>query len=100
MAWPSSRSRAGDSGDSWLREASAVTYLSAESPPFLLIHGSREWKSLKHQNRLLDQALRHSGAESRLLVASQTHASIVLALTREDKLPGAAVLQFIRGSHC
>ncbi len=94
------RFRAGDPGDGWLQEASAVTYLSAESPPFLLIHGSREWKSLQHQNRLLDQALRDSGAKSRLLVATQTHLSILLALSREDKLPAAAVLQFIRETHC
>lgn len=69
-------------------------------PVLIFVHGSREWKSLQHQNRLLDRALRDAGAKSRLLVATQTHASIVLALTREDKLPGAAVLQFIRQSRC
>ncbi len=99
-AYYEERFRAGDPGDDWQRDASAVTYLSEESPPFLLIHGSREWKSLQYQNRLLDQALRDSGGDSRLLVATQTHASMVLALTRENKLPGAAVLRFIRESNC
>ena len=96
------RFRAGDPGDGWLREASAVTYLEPgrPTPPFLLIHGTREWKSLRHQNRLLHRELRAAGVPSRLLTATQTHGSIVLALSRGDRMPGAELVDFILGSRC
>lgn len=94
------RFRDGDPGDGWLREASALAYLSAGAPPFLLIYGSREWPALAHQNRLLEQALREADVPSRLVVAKQGHESMVLALSRVEKLPAAAVLDFIHGSSC
>jgi acetyl esterase/lipase len=95
------RFRAGDPGDGWLREASAMTYLTAAAPPFLLLHGTREWKSLQHQNRLLDQALRDAGASSRLVpVKGQSHGRIVLALSKDDTIPGSEILAFVRGTDC
>ena len=94
------RFRAGDPGDGWLREASAITYLTPASPPFLLLHGSRERKALSRQNRLLFQALRAAGVESELRIAKQTHRTMVLALASEEKLPAQAVLEFVRGSSC
>jgi len=95
------RFRAADPGDGWLREASAMTYLSADAPPFLLIHGTREWKSLQHQNRLLDQALRDAGASSRLVpVKGQSHSRMVLALSKDATIPTTEILTFIRGANC
>ncbi|MEM7357369.1 MAG: alpha/beta hydrolase, partial [Acidobacteriota bacterium] len=67
-AWYEERFRAADPGDDWLRNASAVTYVSADAPPFLLIYVTNEWKSLHHQNRLLHAALQEAGATSELLV--------------------------------
>ncbi len=93
--------RAGDPGDDWLREASAMTYLSAAAPPFLVIHGTKEWISLQHQNRLLDQALRDIGANSRLVaVKGQSHSRIVLALSKDDTIPSSEILSFVRGTDC
>ena len=94
------RFRAGDPGDGWLREASAVPWVTPDDPPFLLLYGSREWRSLGHQNRLLERALGAAGVDSRLRVANQTHASMVLALTSEKKLPARSVLEFVKDSRC
>lgn len=94
------RFRDGDPGGDWLREASAVSHVSSAAPPFLLIHGSREWKALAHQNRLLDQVLRSAEVSSELRIAKQSHESMVLALTNEKKLPAQAALAFVRGSSC
>lgn len=95
------RFRAGDPGDGWLREASAMTYLSADAPPFLLTHGTLEWKALQHQNRLLDQALRDAGVSSRLVpVKKMTHGRMVLALSKEGSIPSTELLAFVRGTDC
>jgi acetyl esterase/lipase len=94
------RFRAGDPGDGWLREASAITYVTPDAPPFLLLHGSREWKSLGHQNRLLHRALLSAGVASKLRVAKQTHETMVLALTSGGKLPALSILEFVRDAAC
>ncbi|MEE8525407.1 MAG: alpha/beta hydrolase, partial [Thermoanaerobaculia bacterium] len=100
-AYYEERFRAGDPGDDWLHEASATTYVSPDAPPFLLIHGTKEWESLKHQNRLLDQALRQAGADSRLVaVKGQSHGRIVLALSKDDTIPSTEFLSFVRGADC
>lgn len=93
------RFRAGD--PDWQRTASAMSYLSPAAPPFLLIHGSREWKSLAHQNRLLDKALRDAGVASRLVVvAGQYHSRMVLALSKPGTEPSAEIVGFVRGADC
>ena len=94
------RLRNGDPGDDWLRDASVIPWISPRAPPFLLIYGSREWKALGHQHRLLDQALREAGVSSRLVVAKQTHESMVLALSRPKNLPSTSVLDFVRNTSC
>ena len=100
-AWYEERFRAGDPGDDWLREASAITYVSDEAPPFLLIHVTNEWKSLQHQNRLLHAALAGAGADSRLLVVQgQGHNRMVLTLSRADKTPVPEILEFVRQARC
>ena len=95
------RFQAGDTGDDWLREASASTYVSADAPPFLVIYGTREWASLQHQNRLLDEALRAAGADSRqVVVQGQNHGRIVLALSHEGTIPSTEIVAFIRDRDC
>ena len=81
-------------------EASAIRHISAAAPPFLIVHGSREWPALIHQNRLLHDALADAGVPSELIVARQSHESMVLALAHENKIPATAVLRFIRSSNC
>ena len=100
-AWWEERFRAGDPGDDWLREASAISYVRGDSPPFFLVHVTNEWKSLQHQNRLLHAALTEAGADSRLLVVQgQGHNRMVLTLSREGKTPVPEILEFLRQSQC
>ena len=100
-AWYEERFRAGDPGDAWLSEASAITYVRPDAPAFLLVHVTNEWVSLQHQNRLLHSALSEAGAESRLLVVKgQGHSRMVLTLSRGDKTPVPEILEFIRESRC
>ncbi len=100
-AWYEERFRADDPGDAWLSEASAIQYISSEAPPFLIIHVTNEWKSLHHQNRLLDKALTEAGARSRLVVVQgQGHNRMVLSLSRDNKPPVPEILRFVRESKC
>ncbi len=94
------RFRLGESDREWMSRASATTHVSPAAPPFLLLYGALEWRSLAHQNRLLDQALRQAGVASELHVYRQLHQSMVLALAREGQAPARAVLDFIHGTSC
>ncbi|MEM7586945.1 MAG: alpha/beta hydrolase [Acidobacteriota bacterium] len=100
-SWYEERFRAGDPGDDWLREASAISYVRADAPPFLLVHVTNEWESLQHQNRLLHAALETAGADSRLIVIpGQGHNRMVLNLSRGDRTPVPEVLEMIQQSDC
>ena len=100
-AWYEKLFRAGDPGDAWLREASAITYVRPDAPPFLIVHVTNEWKSLQHQNRLLHAALSEAGARSRLLVVKgQGHNRMVLTLSHGKKTPVPEILEFVRASDC
>jgi arylformamidase len=93
--------RAGDEGDRWKREASAVNLVAPSSPPFLLLHGRWDRKGLKRQNQLMDRALTRAGVRSRLVVTPwEEHFLIVAALSRPDKPASAAVIDFIRSAKC
>lgn len=101
FAWYESIFRAGDPGDAWLREASAISYVRPDAPPFLLAHVTNEWQSLQHQNRLMHAALSEAGADSRLLVVQgQGHNRMVLTLSRGDKTPVPEILEFLRQARC
>ncbi len=99
--WYEELFRAGDPGDSWLREASAISYVRPDAPPFMLVHVTNEWQSLQHQNRLLHAALSEAGADSRLLVVQgQGHNRMVLTLSRDRKTPVPEILEFLRQARC
>ena len=101
FAWYEELFRDGDPGDTWLREASAITYVNPDAPPFMLVHVTNEWTSLKHQNRLLHTALSEAGADSRLLVVQgQGHNRMVLTLSRGNKTPVPEILEFLRQAEC
>ncbi|MCP3961484.1 MAG: alpha/beta hydrolase [bacterium] len=100
-AWYEERFRAGDPGDDWLRDASAITYVGPHAPPFLLVHVTNEWKSLHHQNRLLHAALQDAGATSELLVVEGSgHNRMVLTLSHANKKPVPEILEFVRRREC
>ncbi len=100
-AWYEERFRAGDTGNGWLRDASAIHHISDDAPPFMLVHVTNEWKSLHHQNRLFHAALEKAGAQSQLIVIQgQGHNRMVLNLSRGDKTPAPEILKMIRESPC
>jgi acetyl esterase/lipase len=84
-------------GGDWTGDASAVRLVRPDVPPALILYGEDEPSSLQRQAHVLDEALRAQGAESRVLVVpGQTHASIVLTLSRADRVATPAMLAFIR----
>jgi len=89
-----------DPGD-WQTAASPVTYVHAGAPPFLILYAGGETKSLIRQSHRFSQVLTQSGVSNRLLaVPGQSHARIVLTLSRDDKTAGPAILNFIETTKC
>ncbi|MDX1545777.1 MAG: alpha/beta hydrolase [Rhodothermales bacterium] len=87
--------------EGWEDAISPVRFIDAGAPPFLVLYAGGESKALQHQSRLLDAALREAGAASRLVeVPGESHARIVLTLSRDDKTAGPAMLDFIRAQDC
>ena len=85
----------------WQREASPVTYVSADDPPFLVLYAGGETDALQRQSRLLDAALAAAGVESRaVVVPGKSHERIVPTLSRDDQTAGPAILDFVRGLDC
>ncbi|MFN8559248.1 MAG: prolyl oligopeptidase family serine peptidase [Dehalococcoidia bacterium] len=54
--------------DEALLRASPVTYVRADAPPFLLVHGAKDRLVPVEQSRLLHEGLTEAGASSTLLV--------------------------------
>ncbi len=84
-------------GEDWRRDASPITYIQSSAPPFLILVGSSDLPGLQRQSELLRQALSDLGVENQLIVVPrQSHARIVLTLSRPDKTAGPAILEFIK----
>ncbi len=93
--------RAGESGNRWKYEASAVNFVTPAAPPFLLLHGRWEPRGLKRQNQVMFQALQNAGVPSELVVTPwDGHFVIVAALSAPDSAASAAILDFIRKTRC
>ncbi len=85
----------------WQRDASPVTYARPGAPPFLLLYCGGETKSLKRQSQRLSEVLSRNGIPNQtVIVPGQSHARIVLTLSRPDKTAGPAILDFIRNTKC
>ena len=92
--------RFGDVED-WQRTVSTIPYLTADAPPFLILYGDKETSGLIRQSRLLDEKLQEAGVPSEVVVVpGQTHARMILTLSRDDKTSGPAVLDFVRTTAC
>jgi acetyl esterase/lipase len=90
------RFRCGDPTERWKTEASPINYVAEGAPPFLILYGDHERRSLKRQSLLLHKALRRHHVSSRVLVVpGQNHCRIVLTLSRPDKTSANAILGFI-----
>lgn len=93
--------RAGESGDRWKYEASAINLVTPSAPPVLLLHGRWETKGLKRQNQVMYQALRAVGVPSQLVVTPwEGHFLIVAALSHPERMASTAILDFIRTRKC
>jgi acetyl esterase/lipase len=85
----------------WKRDASPLSYVTSNAPPFLILRAGNELPPLKRQSTLLDEALKKAGVESRLvIVPGQSHTRIVLTLSRDDRTAGPAILDFLAGKRC
>jgi acetyl esterase/lipase len=81
----------------WAEAASVVRLARPELPPALILFAEDDYASLKRQAQVLDEALRAQGVESRVVVVpDESHSSIVLTLSRDDRTAAPAMLEFIR----
>ncbi len=95
------RFRGESASDSWQREASPIAYIQSNAPPFLILYAGGEDKSLQRQSARLHEALTQQGVSNRILeVPGQSHARIVLTLSRPDKTAVPAILKFIEARRC
>lgn len=93
--------RAGDDGERWKYEASAVNFVTSSAPSFLLLHGHWEPKGLQRQNQVMYEALKETGVPSQLVVTPwDNHFLIVAALSHPDRMVSAVILDFIRLTQC
>jgi len=87
--------------DDWQRAVSTLPLLTAEAPPFLILYAEGEPQRLQRQSQLLDAALGEAGVSSEVVVVpGQSHARILLTLSRDDKTAGPALRAFITGTPC
>ena len=93
--------RAGESGDRWKYDASAINLVTPSAPPVLLLHGRWETKGLERQNQVMYQALKAAGVPSQLVVTPwEGHFLIVAALSHPEKMASTVILDFIRTTKC
>ena len=87
--------------DDWRRTVSTLPLVTPEAPPFLILYGSKEPQGLHRQSQLLAEALgRVSVPRQTVVVPGQTHARILLTLSRDDKTAGPEVVDFVRSTVC
>lgn len=88
----------GGANPDWQRDASPATFASAGAPPFLILYAGGESASLIRQGAHFSEVLSAKGVRNRVVVVpGESHARMVLALSRTDRTAGPAVLDFIRG---
>lgn len=80
----------------WQRNASSATYARKGAPPFLVLVAEGDSAPLRRQAEHFNRLLDARGVSSRLvIVPGESHIRIVLALTRDDKIPAPAISSFI-----
>jgi arylformamidase len=93
--------RPGSTSQNWQREASPVTYAHPGAPPFLILYAQGEDNSMKRQSRRLSEVLSSQAIQNHLLqVPGQSHARMVLTLSRPDKTSAPAILNFLKTNSC
>ena len=90
-----------DGRPDWERVGSVVPLLREDLPPTLILYGTMESAQLQRQSELLLERMTASGAPvSSLVLPRQTHQSIVLTLSRDDKQAGPAILELMQSASC
>ena len=85
----------------WQREVSVVPFVTAQSPPMLILLGTGESAGLQRQSHLLDAARRAAGVPGALVsVPARSHALVVPTLSRGARVAGPAVVAFVDGLTC
>jgi acetyl esterase/lipase len=80
----------------WQREASPITYVTSNAPPFLILYAAGETVALQQQSQRLREVLEDAHVSNRLVVVpGQSHARMVLTLSRIDTTSADAILNFI-----
>jgi len=88
--------RFGDTND-WKKIASPVNFARTGAPPFLILYAGGEKKPLHRQSQRLSEVLSQQGISNQVVVVpGQSHARMVLTLSRPDKISAPAVLEFIK----
>jgi len=90
--------RFGDNGprEIWQQEASPVTYVTSSAPPFLILYAGGETKALQRQSQRLREVLENEHVSNQVVVVpGQSHARMVLTLSRPDRTSADAILDFI-----
>jgi arylformamidase len=90
--------RFGDQGphEVWEREASPITYITSNTPPFLILYAGGETKALQRQSQRLQEVLESEKIPNLLVVVpGQSHARMVLTMSRSDRTSADAILDFI-----
>ena len=96
VSYYASRFNSDGANPDWQRDASAANYASAGSPPFLILYAEGETAALKRQASRFHEILDSKRTRNRIVgVPGESHARMVLALSRADKTAGPAVLDFI-----
>jgi acetyl esterase/lipase len=85
-----------DVTDAWKAAASPATHITRAAPAFLVMCAAGESKGLQRQAHVFADELAQAGvAVTRVVVPGESHARMVLALTRADKAAAPAVLTFM-----
>lgn len=90
------RFRNGDATDGWMRDASPVRFIRADSPPGLVIYAQGDPPALRRQGDVLADRLRNAGVPtSTAIVPGSSHTRIILTLSRDDTVSARAILKFV-----
>jgi acetyl esterase/lipase len=90
------RFRNGDASDGWMRAASPVRFIAADSPPGLVIYAEGDPPDLRRQGQVLATALRAAGVPTEtVVVPGSSHTRIILTLSRGDTPSAQAILRFV-----
>jgi acetyl esterase/lipase len=90
-----------DGAPDWERQGSVVPLLRPDLPPTLILYGSSETPQLKHQSELLFEEMQSVGASvTRIVLPRQTHQTIVMTLSRDDRISVPAILELMQTAPC